>query len=243
MEDASLDPKLSQLLGQLVEQYITSAQPVSSGALVDNYRLPISTATARNYMAELEQAGLVVQPHTSAGRIPTQQGYALYLAQLKPARLTTSEGKVLDAAWQADEAAFEARFKRLAKELAGCADQAVFVAFGKNDMYYTGLAHLFAKPEHAGSDHVQMLSEAIDQMDTVLCQIYQDVPGEPIAWIGEQNPFSAQCSTVLMKFGHGDREGVVGILGPMRMDYQHNLALMDHVGKLLSTPALPEGQQ
>ena len=70
------------LLKHLVEQYILDGNPVGSKTLADNPELNISSATIRNVMADLEAKGYVASPHTSAGRIPTQQGYRLFVDSL-----------------------------------------------------------------------------------------------------------------------------------------------------------------
>jgi heat-inducible transcriptional repressor len=77
-----LTERRQQLLKIIVDEYVTSAQPVGSSALVEKYRLPYSSATARNEMARLEEDGFITQPHTSAGRIPTDQGYRYYVETL-----------------------------------------------------------------------------------------------------------------------------------------------------------------
>ena len=71
-----------QLLQFIIDEYVTTAQPVGSGSLVEKYRLPFSTATIRNEMAALEDEGFIAQPHTSAGRVPTDTGYRYYVATL-----------------------------------------------------------------------------------------------------------------------------------------------------------------
>ena len=70
------------LLKALIERYIRDGQPVGSKALVEESGLPISAATARNVMADLEEVGLIRAPHTSAGRVPTVQGYRLFVDSL-----------------------------------------------------------------------------------------------------------------------------------------------------------------
>ena len=71
----SMDERRSSLFQAIVEEYIASAQPVGSQALVSRYNLEVSPATVRNWCAELEEEGLLMQPHTSGGRIPTEQGF------------------------------------------------------------------------------------------------------------------------------------------------------------------------
>jgi heat-inducible transcriptional repressor len=80
-----LDHRSQAILRAVIEEYVTSAQPVGSQALVERYGLGVSSATVRNILAEMEQAGLLTHPHTSAGRVPTDAGYRLYVESLAEA--------------------------------------------------------------------------------------------------------------------------------------------------------------
>lgn len=84
-------PRRLQVLQAIVEDYVASREPVGSKALVDRHQLGVSSATVRNDMAVLEEEGLIVAPHTSAGRIPTDKGYRVFVDQI-------SEVKPLSAA-------------------------------------------------------------------------------------------------------------------------------------------------
>lgn len=77
-----LSERKKKILQAIVEEYVETAEPVSSGSLLKKNDLNISSATIRNEMAELEQAGLLDKPHTSAGRVPSAQGYRYYVDQL-----------------------------------------------------------------------------------------------------------------------------------------------------------------
>ncbi|MYF36229.1 MAG: HrcA family transcriptional regulator, partial [Synechococcus sp. SB0678_bin_12] len=79
-----LSPRQQQVLRATVRHYIDTVEPVSSGALVQRFHLNASPATVRNAMVWLERRGLLRQPHTSAGRIPSQQGYRHYVDALLP---------------------------------------------------------------------------------------------------------------------------------------------------------------
>jgi heat-inducible transcriptional repressor len=79
-----LDPRSQQILRAVIEEYVTTAEPVGSQTLVERFRLGVSSATVRNVMAELEQAGYLSHPHTSAGRIPTDAGYRVYVESIAP---------------------------------------------------------------------------------------------------------------------------------------------------------------
>jgi heat-inducible transcriptional repressor len=77
-----LDLRSQAILRAVIEEYITTATPVGSQALVERYRLGVSSATVRNILAELELSGLLTHPHTSAGRVPTDEGYRWYVEAL-----------------------------------------------------------------------------------------------------------------------------------------------------------------
>ena len=77
-----LDLRSQAILRAVIEEYVTTAAPVGSHALVERYRLGVSSATVRAVLAELEAAGLLTHPHTSAGRIPTEQGYRYYVESI-----------------------------------------------------------------------------------------------------------------------------------------------------------------
>jgi len=79
-----LDPRAQDILRAVIEEYVLTAQPVGSQALVDRYHLGLSSATVRNVMVELETDGYLTHPHTSAGRVPTDAGYRLYVESIAP---------------------------------------------------------------------------------------------------------------------------------------------------------------
>ena len=79
---SELTPRQRTILGLVVREYVTSASPVSSRALVENYGLDVSTATVRNELARLEELGYLTHPHTSAGRIPTNRGYRHFVERM-----------------------------------------------------------------------------------------------------------------------------------------------------------------
>ena len=89
-----LDKRKKKILQTIIEEYIESAEPVSSGDLVKE--LECSSATIRNEMAELEKYGYLEKPHTSAGRVPSQKGYRFYVDELiRDDKLTKREMEII----------------------------------------------------------------------------------------------------------------------------------------------------
>ncbi|HXF33301.1 MAG TPA: heat-inducible transcriptional repressor HrcA [Candidatus Acidoferrales bacterium] len=108
-----LDKRKAFILATVVYEYIATAEPVGSNTLTQKYNLGVSSATIRNEMAELEAAGYLVQPHTSAGRIPSDAGYRTYVDQLMRPEALASEDqrRILDG------------FRAASRELEGVIEQ------------------------------------------------------------------------------------------------------------------------
>jgi len=91
-----LDDRKLDVLRAIVEDYVATREPVGSKALVERHRLGVSPATVRNDMAVLEEEGFITQPHTSAGRIPTDEGYRLFVDKLTTVKpLTPAERRAI----------------------------------------------------------------------------------------------------------------------------------------------------
>jgi len=219
------------LLETIVREYVKTATPVSSGVLVEKYKLEISPATVRNEMMELEDEGYIHQPHTSAGRIPTEAAYELLLrgvGELKKKKdLKEAEIKLLEQLFKREEGAF----RQTAKTIAELSSGAVFWAFHKNDLYYTGLSNLFSQPEFKQVNAVCDVSGVIDRLEEIIDDIFEDLGEGEQVLIGSKNPFGNFLSTVLVKYKNNNQSGIFGILGPLRMDYGRNLALVEFIKK------------
>lgn len=217
------------IIETIIKEYLKTAAPISSGVLVGKYKLDFSTATVRNEMMELEDEGYIYQPHTSAGRIPTQLAYELFLEELKNNKknreLKDSEQELLDRIFQKNELAY----RQTAKAIAEMSGGAVFWAFHKNDLYYTGLSNLFSQAEFNKVNMVCDASSIIDRLEEIIDDVFEDIAEGEQVLIGANNPFGNFLSTVLVKYKKDKTNGIFGILGPMRMDYAHNLALVKFI--------------
>jgi heat-inducible transcriptional repressor len=118
----ALDDRKLEVLRAIVQDFVSSEEPVGSKALVERHNLGVSPATIRNDMAALEEEGYITQPHTSAGRIPTDKGYRLFVDRLAGVRpLTAAERRAiqqfLDTAVDLDDVV--SRTVRLLAQLTG----------------------------------------------------------------------------------------------------------------------------
>ena len=226
-----LDQRKKIILETVIKEHIKTGQPVGSEILVEKYKLNISPATVRNEMVELEKEGFIRQPYTSAGRVPTEEAYQLYLENLSYKKLSKTETNLLESILKNKE---ESDLKQMAKALAKISDNAVFLAINKNNLYYTGISNLLHQPEFTQSNLIYDISKVIDHLDEIIDDIFDEIKNGTQILIGTKNPFGSFCSTILLKYKLKDNTGMFGLIGPLRMDYGRNLALINYLGNLIS---------
>lgn len=227
-----MDKRKELILNTIIKEHIKSGIPVGSGVLVEKYKLDISPATVRNEMMALEEEGYIMQPHTSAGRIPTEKAYNLFLTNLKTKKFAPAESKELDDILRNKE---EMSFKEAAKMIASISNNAVFWAFHRHNLYYTGIANLFQQPEFAQVNLIYDISSIIDRIDEIVDNVFPKIEIGRHVLIGDSNPFGNIFGTVLVKYKLNGNIGLVGIVGPMRMDYEKNIGLADYLRDKLTS--------
>ena len=225
-----MDDRKKLILNTIIDEYIKNCTPVSSGILVERYKLGISSATIRNEMSALEENGYIIQPHTSAGRIPTEEAYKIYIDNLNKKEINSKQKQVLKNILT-DKT--EENFKKIAKIISEISGNTVFWAFHKHNLYYTGISNLFQQPEFEQIDLIHNFSSIIDSFDEIVDSIFEQINyGENIL-LGSDNPFGNFCGTVIAKYKLKNKTGIFGILGPMRMDYNQNIAIVKYINSKL----------
>ena len=221
-----LEDRKIHLLRLVVEQYIDSVQPVGSRVLFHTEELSISEATIRNELRALEDMGYLTHPHTSAGRVPTELGYRYYVNSIMRVGSLKKETKKDIEQILSVEKDKELVYKNIAKYLSYFSGNAVLLSFSRHHLYYTGMSHLFSQPEFQDYVNTVQVSGIFDHCEDRMHLVRDCLKesGLPQTLIGHQNPLGGACSimtTVLPK------DVVLLILGPIRMRYKHNMAIMN----------------
>lgn len=222
-----------QILSAIIEQYAEVAVPVGSSLLAKVF--DVSSATIRAEMAELERMGYIRQPHTSAGRIPTDQGYRLYvnnLANLEAAAPERRAERALTA--RVTHGGLPERTIRNAVDTLVELTHNLGLATIGNQLYMSGLSNLFGQPEFIGGNQVQQVARLLDNLEPWLREA---APNEPLSvFIGSENPIgrSAGVSLIVSRFRSPFSDhSYIGTLGPTRQNYRDVMALVAHTGKTL----------
>jgi transcriptional regulator of heat shock response len=228
-----------EILRAIVDEYVATQEPVGSKAIAERHGLGISPATIRNEMAVLEDEGLITQPHTSAGRIPTDLGYRVFvdkLATVKP--LSPAERRAIETFL--DEANnLEQLMRRSAKLLADITRQVAVITYpiigentGSEKMAISGTANLARSGEDLGLTLSPIL-EALEEQ-VVLMRLLDEANSTVHVRIGREQIETNLQSTSLVSVGYGANSaqlGAVGVLGPTRMDYAGSIAAVDAVAR------------
>ena len=225
-----------QILAAIIEQYAEVASPVGSVTLAKLFG--VSSATIRSEMVRLEEMGLIMQPHTSAGRIPTDQGYRFYVNQLNEAH--ADEPPRLDRSARAIEARVSGAGDRADRAIRSAVDslvdltQNLGLATIGDELYMNGIGNLFSQPEFLGGNHVQAVARLLDNLEPWLREA---APNEPLnVYIGSENPIGKSSGVTLIvsrfRSPYSDRS-YIGVLGPTRQSYGRVMRLVRHAGKML----------
>lgn len=222
-----------QLLYAIVEQYAEVASPVGSSLLAKAFG--VSSATVRAEMAELERDGYITQPHTSAGRVPTDKGYRFYVNNLSEEQPSLIEGRAEKAlSTRVQHAGLPDRTIRSAVDTLVELTHNLGIATIGQQLYMSGLSNLFGQPEFIQTGQVQQVAHLLDNLEPWLREA---APNEPLSvYIGRENPIgrSAGCSLIVSRFRSpfSDRS-YIGVLGPTRQNYRDVMMLVRHAGEEL----------
>ena len=242
----NITPRHTQILVAMIEQYAEVASPVGSVTLAKLFN--VSSATIRSEMAKLEDLGLITQPHTSAGRIPTDKGYRFYVNRLTAQSEGEDEQILLNAnnskdslrGFRAISSRVSAQNDRADHAIRSAVDSLVELtgnlglATIGDQLYINGIYNLFSQPEFESGEAVQSVAQLLDNLEPWLREV---TPNEPLnVYIGSENPIgkSSGASLIISKFESPFSENsYIGVLGPTRQNYGKVVRLVQKTGEFL----------
>ena len=234
----NLTERQREILFAIIEEYAETVAPVGSVTLAKVF--DVSSATIRAEMAKLEEMGLVASPHTSAGRIPTDAGYRLYVNSL-----TDEMDEEIDRDRQLDrgehaiavrigaQSRADATIRAAVNSLVDLTGNLGLATIG-GQLYLAGISRLFTQPEFVDTTRVQAVAKLLDNLEPWLREA---APGEPLnIFIGHENPIgkTSEVSLIISKFRSPfSDKSYIGVLGPTRQNYSRVMGLVRRTGLLL----------
>lgn len=235
---ADLTERQQALLKAIIEEYIETAEPVGSEVIERKYDLGVSPATIRIEMGRLTDMGYLRQPHTSAGRVPTSLGFRLYIQELmKEKQLpVTAEVSIKEKLWQQ-----RTREERLLKEavsaLAQRCDMLGMALADEGGLYYAGTANILDWPEFYDIDVTRFVLSLFDENPRLQEIVGKAQGSDPIHILfGEELGFENLKPTgfVFTRYEmQPQKGGVIGVIGPARMNFALVLPYVKYVRNLL----------
>lgn len=229
-----------QVLKAIIQHFISTAEPVGSETILISYRFNVSPATIRNDMALLEKEGLIFQPHTSAGRIPTDQGYRLFIDEM--ADFETARKQAITTLKQIKR---RYEFEKIKEKIydaveliARSTDNVSFATLPDNNRtFYLGLANVLRQPEFlSDSVRASQVIEVLEKHDNFISLLKTlDIDESVKIFVGKENILEQiqSCSLMVTKYHLNGQQGFLGALGPTRMNYPFNQVIIEEVKKLL----------
>lgn len=234
-----LSERQKTILNAVIREYVANAEPVASVEIVRKYDLPFSPATARSEFAALGKAGYLMQPHTSAGRVPTDKGYRFFINNLTEEKEPEREEEAIREIREANDPAEFAR--QASRILAHLTRNVAIAGFPDEDIFYkTGIGEVMREPEFSEAELMYEFSALMDIIDEEMGQILCEFDwhfSAPQAFVGRENPirearhYGMIVSTCRTPF---NKEGMLALIGPKRMDYERNIAILKNFQEILS---------
>ncbi|MFZ2126127.1 MAG: transcriptional regulator [Candidatus Microsaccharimonas sp.] len=226
-----------EILAAIIEQHAEIAAPVGSVMLAKLFG--VSSATIRSEMVRLEEMGLIEQPHTSAGRIPTDAGYRFYVNSLNESHANDPQ-LLLDRSARAIEARVNTHSDRADRAIRSAVDslveltQNMGIATIGDELYMSGIGNLFSQPEFLQGNHAQAVARLLDNLEPWLREA---APNEPLnVYIGSENPIgkSSGATLIISRFRSPYSDSsYIGVIGPTRQSYAKVMRLVRHTGAML----------
>ena len=236
--------RLENVLEHIITAYIELGIPVGSVTLRDRANLDYSPATIRNIMSELEEMGYIAQPHTSAGRIPTDSGYRYYLDRImQPESVKESDKDRIYCVCDTSKDELDILLEKMSKLLSEMSSETSLVLFPKSKkntlreikLVSFGWYHLFQQPEFKDTSKTNRLLKVIEDKEELLDSVESGIAGKQIrVFVGAENRCSQikDCSVVLSGYGADDEStGAIGVIGPTRMPYKSVVPIVDFIAK------------
>lgn len=233
----------NEILRITIDQYIDTVTPVSSARISQQCSFDVSPATIRNILAELEREGYLTHPHTSAGRVPTQQGYRYYVDHfMSEIQLLEDEKMRIKAEYNRQSRELEQLLEMTSKSLSATTHYTSIVSVDGWDhkLFHSGTSFIMGYPDYSDINRdvlkITNILLALEEKERILELINRDLAKKIEILIGHEMQCAEMdgCSLVVSKYrSNNGPSGRIAILGPTRMDYNRAVSALDYFTNLM----------
>lgn len=234
----TLNKRQKEVLEIIITTHIRLAVPIGSGLVSDI--LDLSSATIRNVMGELEDIGLISKPHTSAGRIPTTEGYRYYVDYiLRLHSIPNRQRRFIEEEYRKAAHSIEEMLDKISHLLSVLTRQAGIACISNLKFYLDGASNMIDMPEFRDPRKMRMLLKLLDEKDKLIRLLDDDLNTEGVKiHIGEEDRFDTlkELSLITANYKVSDStKGSLGVIGPVRMNYSSLIPIVDFLSRTIET--------
>jgi len=238
---ADQDKRKKDILLAAIELYLDHALPVSSGTLRKTRRLDLSSATVRNVLAELEEAGYLTHPHTSAGRVPTDDGYRYYLNVLmRKKKIEGEEADFINKIFDLKVSQLDDLLQETSRILSDFTHYTSLVYMQDDEgqhIVLEGLRHLLEHPEFQDLAHARRIMEALETREVLFDLINRSFTEKTRVYVGKECKYAPMesCAVIVARYGDPEKhKGRLAVIGPKRMAYDQVIPLLDYLSEAVA---------
>jgi len=231
-----ISERQGKILNSIIEDYIVLAEPISSEFLEKKHDFRICPATIRIEMQKLTDQGFLFQPHTSAGRVPTDKGYRFFVDSLLNRGISDFKDIFeIEKMFKEEKEDILKFASHLSKFLAEISSNLATVHLPEKDFFFKeGWEEILEEPEFGEKDLVFSFTRFLENFEKNIEDL--KLNSKIKVYIGKENPFpkAKDFSIISSKCILPDsEEGIISLLGPKRMDYDRNISLMNSLIQML----------
>jgi len=239
---SDMQVRKDKILAIVVGRYIKTVSPVGSQYITEEYDLDVSPATVRNILADLEEEGYLTHPHTSAGRMPTQQGYRYYVDHLmNEIQLLEEEKRRISHEYKRHVNQLEDLMEKTSEVISDLTHYTSIVSLDdeqgqKHRIICKGTNYVVGYPESTDILKMQAILKILEEKERIMELINRSLEEKIKIYIGHEMALKdmESCSLAISRFEKDGVKGRIAVLGPTRMQYDRVVSTLEYISQILS---------
>jgi transcriptional regulator of heat shock response len=237
---SDIQQRKDRILAIVIGRYIKTVSPVGSQYITQEHDLDVSPATVRNILADLEEEGYLTHPHTSAGRMPTQQGYRYYVDHLmNEIQLLEEEKKKISHEYKRHVDQLEDLMEKTSQMVSDLTHYTTIVSLDEGDgrkIICKGTNYVVGYPESTDILKIQAILKILEEKERIMEIINRTLQEKIKIYIGHEMALKdmESCSLAISPFEKDGVKGRIAVLGPTRMQYDRVVSTLEYISQILS---------
>ena len=239
---SDMQVRKERILAIVIGRYIKTVSPVGSQYITEEHDLDVSPATVRNILADLEEEGYLTHPHTSAGRMPTQQGYRYYVDHLmNEIQLLEEEKRRISHEYKRHVNQLEDLMEKTSEVISDLTHYTSIVSLDdeqgqKHRIICKGTNYVVGYPESTDILKMQAILKILEEKERIMELINRSLEEKIKIYIGHEMALKdmESCSLAISSFEKNGVKGRIAVLGPTRMQYDRVVSTLEYISQILS---------